>query len=84
MDQAQRGITFRHRINNDADSINIINLLKVLVLHIHLAVNTVDALDTVADGCSVDAVLFQVFLMVAQISLRNSSPCLFSRERIML
>ena len=62
MDQAQRGITFRHRINNDADSINIINLLKVLVLHIHLAVNAVDALDTVADGCSVDAVLFQVFL----------------------
>ena len=60
MDEAQRGITLGHAVNDDADRVDIVDFLKILILHIHLAVDAVDALDPVADGGVVDAVLLQM------------------------
>ena len=60
MDQSQRGIALGDVVEDDTHSVNVINFLEILILHIHLAVNAVDALDTVADGRLLDAVFGQV------------------------
>ena len=46
MHQTEHCITFVHRVHDDTHCIYIINLVKVASLHIDLAVDAVDALDT--------------------------------------
>ena len=60
VDQTQRRVALGDIVQNDADGVDVVDLLKVLVLHIHLAVDTVDALDTMADGGLLDAVFRQM------------------------
>ena len=60
VDQTQRRVTLGDIVQNDADGVDVVDLLKVLVLHIHLAVDAVDALDAVADGGLLDAVFRQM------------------------
>ena len=60
VDQPQRGIALGDVVEDDTHSVNVINFLEILILHIHLAVNAVDALDAVADGRLLDAVFGQV------------------------
>ena len=60
VDQPQRSIALGDIVEDDTHSVNVINFLEILILHIHLAVNAVNALDAVADGRLLDAVFGQV------------------------
>ena len=60
VDEAQRVITLGHILEDDAHGVNIVDLLEILILHVHLAVDAVDALDAVADGGFLDAVFRQM------------------------
>ena len=60
MDEAQRVVTLRHILEDDTHGVDVVDLLEVLILHVHLAVDAVDALDAVADGGLLDAVFRQM------------------------
>ena len=62
VDEAQGAVALGQRIQNDADRIDIVDLVKGLVLHDGLAVDAVDALDAALDGRTLDAALFQPLL----------------------
>ena len=48
--QAEAVIAVAHRVHNDAHRVDIVDLLKALALHIHLAVDAVHGLDAPLDG----------------------------------
>ena len=60
MDKAQCSVALGDVVQNDAHGVDIVDFLEILILHIHLAVDAVDALDAVADGGLLDTVLGQV------------------------
>ena len=62
VDDAQRIVAFAHCVQNDAHRVHIVNFLKRAVLHIHLAVDAVYALDALFDGAFVHSVLGQALL----------------------
>ena len=62
VDQAQGAVALGQRIQNDADRIDIIDLVEGLVLHDGLAVDAVNALDAALDGGPFDAAFLQAAL----------------------
>ncbi len=62
VDEAQGAVALGQSIQNDADGIDIVDLIKGFVLHDGLAVDAVDALDSPLDGGTLDAALFQPLL----------------------
>ena len=60
MDEAQRGVAFRDVVEDDAHGVDVVNFLKILLLHEHFAVDAVNALDPVADGGFLNAIFRQM------------------------
>ena len=54
VDNTQAVITVDHRIHNDPHGKNVIDLIKVMILHVHLAVDAVHALDAALDMGALD------------------------------
>ena len=59
VDQAQRAVALGDGVQDDPDGVDVVDLVKGLVLHEHLAVDAVDALDPALHGRAVDAALLQ-------------------------
>ena len=54
MDNAEAVIAIRKVINDNSDSVNIVNLVKRLVLHIHFSVNAVNGFYSCVNPCITD------------------------------
>ena len=52
MDNTEAVVAVYDRVDYDSDRIDVINLVKVSVLHIHLAVYAVNALDSSLYPCA--------------------------------
>jgi hypothetical protein len=59
VDQAEGRIALGHRVQHDAHRVHIVDLVERLVLHVHLAVNAVHALDAALHGRVADAALLE-------------------------
>src|SRR5699024_12366264 len=59
VDQAQGAVALGDGVQDDADGVDVVDLVKGFVLDEHLAVNAVDALDPALHGGAVDAAFFQ-------------------------
>ena len=54
MDNTEAVVAVRKVINDNSDGINIVNLVKGLVLHIHFSVNAVNGFYSCVNPCVAD------------------------------
>ncbi len=82
MDDAQDVVALQHRVHDDPDGVDVVYLIHVPALHVHLAVDAVDALDPAVD-LGVDVFVIQAALDAGDDALQKGFPLLLAHVQLL-
>ena len=83
MDDAQDVVALQHRIHNHPDGVDVVDLVHVAPLHIHLAVDAVDAFYPAVD-LGGDVLIPQAAVDPGDDALQKGLPLLLAQGQLAL